>query len=141
MLHSPSLDHAIERLIRYERIIEDTTGLALEHDGNRVRLVVEELLRLAGLRQPIEADVALVVTCFREITGIERLPFSVRLPYPRPATIEPYRRALGKAIELEAPRAAIVFDAADMALPVVARDETLYSYLDEHADASTQVAR
>lgn len=134
MLHSPSLDHAIERLIRYERILEDTTYLAMEHDENRVRLVVEEPLPLAGLRQPIESDVAAMITCFREITGVERLPLSVQLPYPRPTTIEPYRPALGDSIEFEAPRAAIVLDAADMALPVVARDETLCSYLDEHAN-------
>jgi len=134
MLHSPSLDHAITRLIRYERILEDTTYLKLEHDGNRVCLLVEEPLPLAGLRQPIESDVAAMVTCFREITGVERLPLKVQLPYPRPATIEPYRPVLGDSIDFDAPRAAIIFDAADMALPVVARDETLCSYLDDHAN-------
>lgn len=134
MLHSPSLDHAIERLIRYERILEDTTYLARENDGNRVRLVVEEPVPLAGLRQPIESDVAAMVTCFREITGVGRLPLNVQLPYPRPATIEPYRSALGDSIGFDAPRAAIIFDSADMALPVVARDETLCSYLDDHAN-------
>lgn len=134
MLHSPSLDHAIARLIRYEHILEDTTYLKLEHDGNRACLLVEEPLPLAGLRQPIESDVAAMVTCFREITGVERLPLKVQLPYPRPATIEPYRSVLGDSIDFDAPRAAIIFDEADMALPVVARDETLCSYLDEHAN-------
>jgi len=134
MLHSPSLDHAIERLVRYERILEDTTNLALEPEGNEVRLVVEEPLPLSGLRQPIESDVAAMVTCFREITGVERLPLNVQLPYPRPATIEPYRPVLGDSIEFGASQAAIVFAAADMTLPVVARDETLCSYLDDHAN-------
>lgn len=138
MLHSPSLDRAIERLIRYERILEDTTYLTLEHEGGSVHLVVEEPLPLAGLRQPIESDVAAIVSCFREITGVDQLPRNVQLPYPRPATIESYRQALGDSIDFEAPRAAIVFEASDMGLPVVARDETLCSYLDDHADRILQ---
>jgi AraC-like DNA-binding protein len=134
MLHSESLDHAIERMIRYERILEDTTYLAREVDGDRVRLVVDEPLPLVGLRQPIEADVAAMVTCFREITGVRRLPLKVCLPYPRPTDLVPYRDVLGEAIEFDAKRATIVFAAEDMALPVVAQDDTLCSYLDEHAD-------
>jgi AraC-like DNA-binding protein len=134
MLHSHSLDHAIERLIRYERILEDTTYLALKSDGDRVTLVVEEPLPLTGLRQPIESDVAAMITCFREITCVDRLPLEVRLPYSRPGEMESYRKVLGHAIHFDQPMAAIVFDIADMDLPVVARDETLCSYLDEHAD-------
>jgi len=134
MLHSHTLDHAIERFIRYERILEDTTNLSRESDGSRVRLVVEEPLPLAGLRQPIESDVAAVVTCLREITGVARLPLEVHLPYPRPADMEPYHEALGHSIRFDRPTAVMVFDGADMALPVLARDETLCSYLDDPAD-------
>jgi AraC-like DNA-binding protein len=75
-----------------------------------------------------------MVTCFREITGVGRLPLNVQLPYPRPATMAAYRTVLGNSIEFDAPRAAIVFAVADMDLPVVARDETLCSYLDDHAN-------
>lgn len=138
MLHSHTLDHAIDRVVRYERILEDTTYLAREPDGNRVRLVVEEPLQLIGLRQPIESDVAALVTCFREITGVARLPLDVQLPYPRPATMEPYREALGHSIRFDQPTAAVVFDVADMDLPVLARDETLCNYLDAHAERVLQ---
>lgn len=134
MLHSRDLGHAIQRLIRYERIMADTTVLSLATVGGRVQLTVEEPVQLTGLRQPIEYDLATIVTCLREITATQTIPLEVHLPYPRPAVPEDYRRVLGESLQFDQQQAAIVFEAASMDLPVVARDDTLCRYLDRYAE-------
>jgi AraC-like DNA-binding protein len=133
MLHSNTLGHSIARFVRYERIMEDTTFLSLEKVEGRVHLTIEEPVPLAGLRQPIECDLASVVACLREITGVSSLPAEVRLPYPQPKEIHLYREALGKKLAFDQRRATIVFESEHLELPVTARDDTLCHYLDEHA--------
>lgn len=133
MLHSSTVGHALARFIRYERIMEDTTYLSLERVKGRVHLSIEEPVPLAGLRQAIECDLASIVACFREITGVPDLPAEVRLPYPRPGEIRLYREALGPSLSFDRPRATIVFENEHLELPVTARDDTLCHYLDEHA--------
>jgi AraC-like DNA-binding protein len=133
MLHSSTLGHALARFLRYERIMEDTTYVSLETVKDRVHLSVEEPVPLAGLRQPIECDLASIVACLREITGVGDLPAEVHLPYPQPKDARPYRDALGPSLSFDRRRATLVFEAAHVELPVTARDDTLCHYLDEHA--------
>jgi AraC-like DNA-binding protein len=138
MLHSSTLGHALARFVRYERIMEDTTLLSLEKAEGSVHLSIEEPVPLAGLRQPIECDLASVVACLREITGVATLPAEVHLPYPQPKGVGLYREALGPKLSFESRRAVIVFEAGQLELPVTARDDTLCHYLDEHATVILQ---
>jgi len=133
MLHSRNLGDAILRLIRYGRILSDTAFLSMTTVGNEVHVTVEEAPQLVGLRQPIEYDLASCVTCVREITEVSTIPGEVRSPYPEPESLRDYTAVFGPAVRFDQPKAAMIFEVRDMNRPVVAADDTLCSYLDQHA--------
>ena len=134
MLHSATLGDAIKRFVDYSHIIEDTAFLTIESHEDRIHLTIEESPTLTGLRQPIEADLATCVTCAREITEVATVPEEVWFPYPAPDNRAPYREIFGgTTLKFETKKAVLVVSGPQLELPVVEEDETLCSYLDEHA--------
>jgi len=134
MVHSRNLGSALQRLVRYQRILEDVLSIGLLSSDRHVTLVYEEIPELIGMGRPIEFDLAGIVACLREITGTEAFPERIDLPHAEPADSRQHRRLLGCELRFDQPRAGVVIRKEHLDLPIVASDEVLCGYLDESAE-------
>jgi AraC-like DNA-binding protein len=135
MLHSRTLGCALDRLVRYVRILDDSIRFSKNTAGDRVELVIHEPLPLvAELPRIVDADLAASLTIAREVTGTELIPAKILIPTPEPAVRIRYETFFRCRPVFGASRAAILFDRRQMDLPVVATDNTLCGYLDTMAD-------
>ena len=85
----------------------------------------EYLPRVEGTRQIYDLAVCVGRNIMRTLSGINWRATEVRLPYRRPADIEPYRRHFQVPLQFDAERAAVVFPAEVLRCPVQGADPTV----------------
>lgn len=100
---SPDMKSALQRVIRFQRLISDATAQRLERDGDRYRFIIERLSPLGPPDEAIDAFMAMGARLFRALSGDRRIvPLVVRLRRSEPPSSELF----GKIF-----RCPIVFDA------------------------------
>ena len=126
-LTSPNLGVALQRWCRHHGLLADDLRLSLTTQGDSATLVVEESFAHAAL--PDDAREFSLVHILRNIHGLacwyidSRIPLQgVRLPFAAPAHADAFDHMFPGAIEFDAPRASLRFDARYLPLPLV-RDE------------------
>jgi len=139
VLASDNLREALERIIRYRKLIGDIIRLDLEHRGERSRFVID-VASVPGA-VPFEAVDAIALTIVRQarmLRGDPRSgPLAVSLRRPEPAGSERFRDSFRAPVAFAQPANVLEFARADLdaALPAgnaeLARqnDEALVRYL------------
>jgi len=136
MQHSHTLGAALERLVRFSHILDETAVPALEVRNGVAEYSVRPLPELmSSLRRLADCDLAAVLAVARDITDRDLVPVEVHLPYPRQdedlsAHVDFFRCRL----EFDRQHARLVFKASQMELPTHAADEGLMRYLEGYAE-------
>jgi len=135
MMTCPDLLTAIERFLRYLRIVSDAAEIELVREEGGHGLTV----RLIGGTRPVprarvDFVVVTLLNIFRWLTGLNLRPVAVDFPYPEPPDLQPYRLACRSPLRFDAPIHCIHFAQADLLAPLPTANPAL-------ALASDRVAR
>jgi AraC-like DNA-binding protein len=134
MMSSPNLYAALERLVRYLRIVSDAATVILSKRGEECRLE----LNIFGGKQPVprqrfEFDLLTLLTFCRWIVGRELRPLAVELAHPAPANLQPYSHAFQCALRFNAPSNSLLFACVDLNLPLPTSNPQLAELHDRFA--------
>lgn len=131
---------AIERVVRYNRLLHDVAVFELVEEGDRA--IVTHRFRGGAVGPSPQAagyTVAAMIAALRLWTGEEMRPRAVAMPVPPPAEDDAatIRSFLGTAaVRYGAPHISIEIDRTSLDHPLVEADPGLCSVLDRHAEAS-----
>jgi AraC-like DNA-binding protein len=134
MMSCPNLLAAMERLLRYQRIISDAADIALAEEKCGYAMTVE--LAEGGRpvpRQRSEFVMIILLNFFRWITGRHFAPLSVDFAAPVPVDIQPYMEAFGGTLNFDAQINRLVFSMADMMMPLPTYNPALAAVHDQYA--------
>ena len=137
-LHSETLLGALNRIVRFAKLLNQRAELALLDLGDRWRLEALHQPLMPGFRQPIDEGIAGLMTCFSEIVGRPVVSPGLYFNYPSPANTTMHRQLLGNALHFEASNAAIELWDRDVKAETIAADAGLTGYLDQLADIRMQ---
>lgn len=112
---SLTLKEALERIIRYRRLIGDVLELRLVEAGDRYRFEIDVSAQPGVPPQAVDALAAVCVRQARALHAPRRCdPLAVTLTRAAPADVTPYRRVFHVAVRFGAPRNALEFARADL---------------------------
>ncbi len=127
MMTAPDLQAALQRFIRYIRVISDATTFTLESDADG-----SQWLRLAIAggtlpvpRQRYEFILITILTICRWIAGRPLNPRAIEFAFPEPGSTQPYTRAFAGPLRFGARCNGILFDASDLGAPLPASNPRL----------------
>jgi len=130
----PTLRHAIERMLRYQRLHHDDAELVLTTAGAEAQL----MLRLRGTacapRHFAEYVVATWMLRARALVGPAFALRRVAFQHGSPADIEPHRRLFAAPLAFHALASGLSFRAELLDAPVRGGDPSLGALLERHAD-------
>ena len=135
---APDLRAALERLVRYNRLVHDVATFALKESATRLR--IEHGFRDAsGVQSRHSADftVGSLVTIGAQITGAPLVPRAVEFRHgrPSPAVVAEYARFFGLEPRFAQRSNALEIDADLQHRPLVAADPALSRVIERHAEA------
>ena len=136
---SSTLGEAIERLVRYQRLLHDRARLTLSTSAGHTTLSA----RLSGLptggpRHFHEAFAASLLTLARAATGGEVTPVEVLFQHPEPASLDGHRRMFHAPVRFGALLNQLVFARATMELPLREADPALAALLERCAERALE---
>lgn len=135
LMSSRTLREGFERLVRYQRIISDSSDLSLrlQPDGYALTLVVYGNL-LPPSRHSAESTLALILALSGWLIGRPLHPRQVLMKGEVPTSIEPYQKFFHAPLIFNAPHDALVFDGADLEMPLPTADEAMVRLHERYAD-------
>jgi AraC-like DNA-binding protein len=126
VLASATLKEALERVIRYRRLIGDVIELRLVDAGDRYRFEIDVS---AQPEVPFQAVDAIAAVCIRQARQLHTPrfcnPLAVTFARPAPADLRPYRRTFRCPVRFEEPINALEYARADMEDPLSAGNAEL----------------
>jgi AraC-like DNA-binding protein len=138
VLASVTLKDALERIVRYRRLVGDVLELALVDAGDRYRFHIDVSSHPDMPFQAVDAVAALAVRQARALHAPRRCdPLAVAFARPGPLDVAPYERTFRAPLVFDAPANTIEFARADVEDPLpsgnaeLARgnDEVMLRYL------------
>lgn len=137
-MHSATIGEALERVVRYEKLVGDMGTTTTEIDGEHSRVLWHcRYPRQPVRRHLIENVLASWLRYTRWLAGDEHLaPSEVWLEHEPPAHPDPepeYRRVFGCPVRFRRPCSALVGPAGLLALPLRRPDPARLSLLERHA--------
>ncbi len=133
MAYSRDLRQALDRFVRYCRVISEAIQAGLSIGSERTRMTVEHSPQFDAMRHPVDTRLAVLVLAVRTMTGQPVNPVEVHFSYDVPEQTLEHRRLFNAPLKFGQPKAMLVFRNEDLDLPIVAADETLSGYLDRLA--------
>ncbi|KQV91354.1 hypothetical protein ASD15_04810 [Massilia sp. Root351] len=127
MMTAPNLEAALQRFIRYLRIISDATTFTLEPDGARgqwLRLAIEGG-ELAVPRQRCEFILITILNICRWISSKAINPAAIEFVHVEPGSTQAHARAFAGPLTFNAARNGLLICAADLAAPLPAANARL----------------
>lgn len=119
MMSSANLHDALQRGIRYSRIVGDVTTARLTPLVAGMRLDLHwNVGQVAAPRQQFEFTALLLLTFFRWMAGRPLRPLAVGLAHPVPLDRRPYDKAFGCPLVFDAPQYSFSFAHADLMAPL-----------------------
>ena len=133
LLYSHTLGQALQRLVRYSRIISDALAVHVEagEGGMWVRVHVQPALH--AFRPAADARLAALLSVCREITAASVVPLATQLPYRQPRDVREYEKFFGAPVEFGALGTAFLLADGDVTRPLVQADPGLTGYLERLA--------
>ena len=133
LLASSSVPAAMERYVRYQRLVHDVSPVRSYLDAGQVVLEWSGESRAVGLLVN-QCGMAAIVQFARDITGIDIVPDSVDFVEPAPeggaAALAPYRQMFRCAVRFDADATRIHFPAMLLDLPLRRPDPALVAMLE-----------
>ena len=133
MVSSPTLGAAFERVCRYQRLIHESSQVALAISGDRAVLSHRLAGGLAAPRQTAELLLAAWVRAGRVATQTMWSPAEVRFAHRAPGDIREQERFFAAPLRFATGENALVFPATLLDLPCRRPDSSLLSLLDRYA--------
>ena len=134
MMSSPNLLIALERLIRYLRIISDAADLALIEEKGGYGVTIELVTGGRPVpRQRVEFVMLTMLNFCRWIAGRHFMPLRVEFADPMPPDVQPYSAAFEGPLIFYAPVHRLVFSLEDLAIPLPTSNPVLAELHDRHA--------
>ncbi|WP_313739455.1 AraC family transcriptional regulator [Pseudomonas sp.] len=126
LMSSRTLAEGFERLVRYQRIIAESSDLSftLGPQGYTLRLTVHGD-HLTPTRHSAEASLACALALCRWLSGRPITPRQVRVQGSLPEDVEPYKAAFHAPLVFGAAHDALVFDPLDMDAPLPTANEAM----------------
>ena len=126
LMSSRTLAEGFERLVRYQRIIAESSDLSfvLGPEGYSLILTVHGD-HLPPTRHSAEASLACALALCKWLSGRPVQPRRVLVQGPQPRNIEPYKVAFHSPLIFDAPYDALVFERADMEAPLPTANEAM----------------
>ncbi len=126
---SPTWGAAIERVLRFHRVLCDAWAVTREVDGETVRL-----RRIANSSVAVEAEAfpAVLVARGRELTGMRLVPHEVCFAHTFAAEPAPYEAFFGCPVRQGCAAMELVFRAVDLDTPVRGANPGLNRVLDRY---------
>ena len=138
MLYSDTLGQALQRFVRYRRIIVDVPAMKLDSSEGRPRLLISHVPVIPNLPQVADAGVSGFVAMIRQLVGEEFSPAELHLPYPRPVSGTAHREYFRCPLHFEATQLTILFHPGHIDQPCLKADEELVGYLDTLAEQQVE---
>lgn len=134
LMSSRTLAEGFQRLVRYQRIIAESSDLSfrLEADGYALVLTVHGD-HLPPTRHSAEASLACALALCSWLSGRAIQPRRVLIQGPQPKDIEPYKVAFHSPLLFGAPHDALVLERADMEAPLPTANEAMATLHDRFA--------
>ncbi len=129
MWSSANLADAIDRLVRFHRLIGDDAALRLQRRGSRAHLV---RVHAHDLPQRAECFFAVLVVRARELVKGSIRPHEVRFAHVAPADTRPHRALFRCPVRFAAATSRLVIDDAALKLPVRTARPPLARVLDRY---------
>jgi AraC-like DNA-binding protein len=133
MATSPTLGAAYQRLCRYQRLIHETSTVALEVDGDRATLRHALPGGIAVPRHSAEFIVAAWVRGGRVVTETDWAPIEVRFAHAAPADLREHARFFRAPVRFGMAENALILPTPLLGTPCVRADAALLSVLDRYA--------
>ncbi|MYM37973.1 AraC family transcriptional regulator [Duganella qianjiadongensis] len=127
MITAPTLEGALQRFIRYIRIISDATIFQLEADTDGaqwLRLEIEGGV-IAIPRQRCEFILVTILNICRWIASQPIKPLVTELAFPEPGSTQMHVRAFGGVVRFGTQRNGMLFSHSDMQMPLPASNPVL----------------
>lgn len=138
MMHGDTLLGALNRLVRFAKLLNQRADLSLEDLGDRWRLQALNQPLLPNFRQPIDEGIAGLMTAFKEIIGRNVVAAEIHFNYDKPESTAEHRRLLGPNLYFDQPTSAVVLWDRDVRSPTTDPDASLTRYMDELAEIYLQ---
>ena len=140
MLHAPTLGAAIAQLCRYQDVacqgVRSVVVPAPEWPGGRWLQLEITSSAIVHPRYVLNSELSIYLAAFEVLTGRPVVPLAVQLAYPHTADTREHERAFGTAaLEFDAARTAVAFDAETLARPVMHANPALFPLFEQHAAA------
>lgn len=132
MITAPTMEAALQRFIRYIRVISDATAFSLEPDAQGAQWLRLEITggELAVPRQRCEFILITVLNICRWIASKPINPLAIELAHVEPGSTQMHARVFGGPVRFCAARNGLLLSAADLSAPLPASN-TMLSELHE----------
>ena len=118
-LASKNLKDAMERAVRYSRIVSDVVELSFQKVGGGYKLGMEYIeFGLDPVPESVDAAIASIVIMAREAYCDELNPVLVMLPRPQPDNTRVFSEFFHSPIEYEAQECSLLFNEEDIEKPL-----------------------
>lgn len=136
MLNSPTLGDALERVVRFGRILDEDYPPRLVVDGDRAEYRWEPYRQLVIAPERLwDHELAGHLAVIRELVGLDLRPVAVHLPYTDPPRdLSAHRDFFRAPLEFGSDHSGLVFKREHLDLPIRSADATLGRYLEQHAE-------
>src|SRR5690606_3892708 len=136
-----TLGEAIDRLVRFERLVGELSQSQLVHHGELAELRWRSPLKPYPPPELAETALAAWVTYARWILGEQVSPHEVHFQHPYSGDDDVYREVFDAPVRFESTHTAVVFPAAFLDLPLAQADAQLRQLLDAQAERQLQELR
>ena len=134
LLASSSAGAALQRYMRYQRLVHDVSPVRHYLDGDALVLEWNDDSRAIGPHAN-QCGLAALVQFARDITGSGTTPLAVHFVEAAPADLEPYRDFFGCPVYFDQPATCIRFAASLLQQPLRQPDAALAALLQGQVDA------
>lgn len=133
--HSETLGQALGQLVRHGRLVHDLAAFELVEAGDEALLVLHLAEPLQPVPQGMQLFVASQLRLLRECVALPLRPRAVRFVHDDPGAPGEYERVLGAPVAFGQRRREVVFDRAQLALPMVEADPALGLILSHYLES------
>jgi AraC-like DNA-binding protein len=133
MRHSPDAEQALEQMARFSRLIADAAECSITRRAGEVVLIGRLAAARPMIPEAVDFTAGVIALSLRTISQARALPKQVRLPRPRPARLERYRKVFGAAVSFDAPYISISYAQRDLGAALPESDPQLLAFLEQRA--------
>ena len=126
LMSSRTLLEGFQRLVRYQRIIAESAEASIRQiEGHYGLVLAVHGDHLPPTRQSTEASLACALSLCNWLTGRTLHPVKVLFQGPEPLDPTPYHQAFPAPLMFNAPYDALIFERADMEVPLPTANEAM----------------